>query len=142
MNVFPEDVGALIRQDSLLLIFFIVSNFGVWVLGSTGVNNIAYAKDFNGLDLFGDAHTVPDGYDGVNYDGAPVGKEVTVDSNAKKIELEAINYNGVALINGVDVGRWGSQPFGIYQIFLESPETAHYYKITKHQILRKNIRMY
>ena len=31
------------------LIFFIVSNFGVWVLGSPGVNNIAYAKDFNGL---------------------------------------------------------------------------------------------
>ena len=31
------------------LIFFVVSNFGVWVLGSPGVNNIAYAKDFNGL---------------------------------------------------------------------------------------------
>ena len=31
------------------LIFFIVSNFGVWILGSPGVNNIAYAKDFNGL---------------------------------------------------------------------------------------------
>ena len=31
------------------LIFFIVSNFGVWALGSPGVNNIAYAKDFDGL---------------------------------------------------------------------------------------------
>ena len=31
------------------LIFFLVSNFGVWILGSPGVNNIAYAKDFNGL---------------------------------------------------------------------------------------------
>ena len=31
------------------LIFFVVSKFGVWVLGSPGVNNIAYAKDFNGL---------------------------------------------------------------------------------------------
>ena len=31
------------------LIFFVVSNFGVWILGSPGVNNIAYAKDFNGL---------------------------------------------------------------------------------------------
>ena len=25
------------------------SNFGGWILGSPGVNNIAYAKDFNGL---------------------------------------------------------------------------------------------
>ena len=31
------------------LIFFIVSNFGVWVLGSPGVNDIAYDKSLNGL---------------------------------------------------------------------------------------------
>ena len=31
------------------LIFFIVSNFGVWVLGSPGVYDIAYDKNFNGL---------------------------------------------------------------------------------------------
>ena len=31
------------------LIFFIVSNFGVWALGSPGVYDIAYDKNFNGL---------------------------------------------------------------------------------------------
>jgi predicted Fe-S protein YdhL (DUF1289 family) len=31
------------------LLFFIVSNFGVWLLGSPGVNDIAYEKSFNGL---------------------------------------------------------------------------------------------
>jgi len=31
------------------LIFFIVSNFGVWFLGSPGVNDIAYEKSFSGL---------------------------------------------------------------------------------------------
>ena len=31
------------------LLFFIVSNFGVWLLGSPGVNNIAYDKNLNGL---------------------------------------------------------------------------------------------
>jgi len=31
------------------LIFFIVSNFGVWVLGSPGVNDIAYEKSLSGL---------------------------------------------------------------------------------------------
>ena len=31
------------------LIFFIVSNFGVWALGSPGVNDIAYDKSLNGL---------------------------------------------------------------------------------------------
>ena len=31
------------------LIFFIVSNFGVWALGSPGVNDIAYEKNLNGL---------------------------------------------------------------------------------------------
>ena len=31
------------------LIFFIVSNFGVWVLGSPGVYDIAYEKNLNGL---------------------------------------------------------------------------------------------
>ena len=45
VNVTRVIGGAL----SASLIFFIVSNFGVWVLGSPGVNNIAYAKDFNGL---------------------------------------------------------------------------------------------
>ena len=31
------------------LIFFIVSNFGVWALGSPGVQDIVYDKSFNGL---------------------------------------------------------------------------------------------
>ena len=31
------------------LIFFTVSNFGVWALGSPGVYDIAYDKNFNGL---------------------------------------------------------------------------------------------
>ena len=31
------------------LIFFIVSNFGVWALGSPGVYDIAYEKNLNGL---------------------------------------------------------------------------------------------
>ena len=31
------------------LIFFIVSNFGVWALGSPGLNNVVYAKNLNGL---------------------------------------------------------------------------------------------
>jgi len=31
------------------LIFFIISNFGVWFLGSPGVSNIAYAKNISGL---------------------------------------------------------------------------------------------
>ena len=31
------------------LIFFIVSNFGVWILGSPGVNDIAYEKTLAGL---------------------------------------------------------------------------------------------
>ena len=31
------------------LIFFIVSNFGVWALGSPGVQDIAYDKSLNGL---------------------------------------------------------------------------------------------
>ena len=31
------------------LIFFIVSNFGVWVLGSPGLNDIAYEKSLSGL---------------------------------------------------------------------------------------------
>ena len=31
------------------LIFFIVSNFGVWALGSPGVNDIAYDKSLSGL---------------------------------------------------------------------------------------------
>ena len=31
------------------LIFFIVSNFGVWALGSPGVNDIAYDKSISGL---------------------------------------------------------------------------------------------
>ena len=31
------------------LIFFIVSNFGVWFMGSPGINDIAYEKSFSGL---------------------------------------------------------------------------------------------
>ena len=31
------------------LIFFIISNFGVWALGSPGLNDIAYEKNLNGL---------------------------------------------------------------------------------------------
>ena len=31
------------------LIFFIISNFGVWVLGSPGVYDIVYEKNLNGL---------------------------------------------------------------------------------------------
>mgnify|MGYP000386149755 CR=1 FL=1 len=31
------------------LIFFIISNFGVWALGSPEVRDIAYAKNLNGL---------------------------------------------------------------------------------------------
>jgi len=31
------------------LIFFLISNFGVWALGSPGVSNIAYEKSLNGL---------------------------------------------------------------------------------------------
>ena len=31
------------------LIFFIISNFGVWTLGSPGVYDIAYEKNLNGL---------------------------------------------------------------------------------------------
>ena len=31
------------------LIFFIISNFGVWALGSPGVQDIAYDKSLNGL---------------------------------------------------------------------------------------------
>ena len=31
------------------LIFFIVSNFGVWALGSLGVNDLAYEKSLTGL---------------------------------------------------------------------------------------------
>ena len=31
------------------LIFFIISNFGVWVLGNPGVLDIPYEKNFNGL---------------------------------------------------------------------------------------------
>ena len=30
-------------------VFFIISNFGVWALGSPGVYDIAYDKNFNGL---------------------------------------------------------------------------------------------
>ncbi len=31
------------------VIFFVVSNFGVWALGSPGVNDIAYDKNLSGL---------------------------------------------------------------------------------------------
>ena len=31
------------------LIFFIISNFGVWILGSPGLDNIPYDKTLNGL---------------------------------------------------------------------------------------------
>ena len=31
------------------LVFFVVSNFGVWVLGSPGVYDVAYDKNLSGL---------------------------------------------------------------------------------------------
>ena len=31
------------------IIFFVISNFGVWVLGSPAVNNVPYEKSFEGL---------------------------------------------------------------------------------------------
>ena len=31
------------------LIFFVISNFGVWILGSPGVDNLPYDKNLNGL---------------------------------------------------------------------------------------------
>ena len=31
------------------LIFFIISNFGVWILGSPGLDNLPYDKNLNGL---------------------------------------------------------------------------------------------
>ena len=31
------------------IIFFIISNFGVWALGSPGINNIPYERNFDGL---------------------------------------------------------------------------------------------
>ncbi len=31
------------------IIFFIISNFGVWVIGSPGINNVAYEKSLSGL---------------------------------------------------------------------------------------------
>ena len=51
-------------------------------------------KNFNGVSLFGDYHLSPAGYDGTNYNGDPVGKEVIIDSDGSKIELNPINYNG------------------------------------------------
>ena len=31
------------------IVFFLISNFGVWFLGSHGINNVAYDKNFDGL---------------------------------------------------------------------------------------------
>ena len=60
-------------------------------------------KSFNGVPLFEDYHSIPAGYDGVNYNGDSVGKEITVDSDGNKIELNSINYNGhnAAVVIGV-----------------------------------------
>ena len=43
-------------------------------------------KDFNGISIFADYHDYTDNND-------PVGKEVTIDSDGTKIELNAVNYN-------------------------------------------------
>jgi len=74
-------------------------------------------KNFNGVSLFGDYHPVPAGYDGTNYNGDPVGKEVIIDSDGSKIELNPINYNGK---NGG--GWWFTQHFGINRAFFGSGE--------------------
>ena len=72
-------------------------------------------KSFNGVSLFEDYHPIPAGYDGVNYNGDPVGKEITVDSSGNKIELNSINYNGYYAAGGS--GQWFSQHFGINKAF-------------------------
>jgi flagellin len=74
-------------------------------------------KSFNGVSLFGDYHPVPVGYDGVNYNGNPVGKEITVDSDGNKIELNTISYNGRSLQLDGAYGNWLSQHFGINRAF-------------------------
>jgi len=72
-------------------------------------------KSFNGVPLFEDYHSIPAGYDGVNYNGDSVGKEITVDSDGNKIELNSINYNGHNVAGGS--GDWFSQHFGINKAF-------------------------
>jgi flagellin len=72
-------------------------------------------KSFNGVSLFEDYHSIPAGYDGVNYNGDPAGKEITVDSSGNKIELNSINYNGFYAAGGS--GQWYSQHFGINKAF-------------------------
>jgi len=72
-------------------------------------------KSFNGVPLFEDYHPIPAGYDGVNYNGDSVGKEITVDSDGNKIELNSINYNGHTAAGGS--GNWLSQHFGINRAF-------------------------
>jgi flagellin len=72
-------------------------------------------KSFNGVPLFEDYHSIPAGYDGVNYNGDSVGKEITVDSDGNKIELNSINYNGHHAAGGS--GDWFSQHFGINKAF-------------------------
>ena len=74
-------------------------------------------KNFNGVSLFGDYHPVPAGYDGTNYNGDPVGKEVIIDSDGSKIELNPINYNGKLTKSG---GWWFTQNFGINRAFFGS----------------------
>ena len=73
-------------------------------------------KSFNGVSLFEDYHPIPAGYDGVNYNGDPVGKEITVDSEGNKIELNSINYNGYSAAGGTGQ-KWLSQHFGINKAF-------------------------
>lgn len=72
-------------------------------------------KSFNGVSLFEDYHPIPAGYDGVNYNGDPSGKGITVDSSGNKIELNSINYNGYYAAGGS--GQWFSQHFGINKAF-------------------------
>ena len=74
-------------------------------------------KNFNGVSLFGDYHPSPAGYDGINYNGDPVGKEVIIDSDGSKIELNPINYNGKINKSG---GWWFTQHFGINRAFFGS----------------------
>ena len=59
-------------------------------------------KDFNGISLFNDYHEV------VNNNLEAVGKEVTIDSDGTKVELDAINYNSQSDADGSNNQFWVS----------------------------------
>jgi len=93
------------------------SNYSVEFVQLQSYTSDIGAKSFNGVPLFEDYHSMPAGYDGVNYNGDPVGKEITVDSDGNKIELNTINYNGrLKWLDGT-YGNWLSQNFGINRAF-------------------------